>query len=165
MALTIAELAVGGGLLAISPMPGRGGTYQADLRDLLAFSPSLVLTMTTSEELASKEATTLPDDLAHHGILWLHLPIVDFGAPDAATSALWPEASVRAREVLAQGGKVLVHCMGGCGRSGMAVLRLMVEAGEEPAAALTRLRAVRHCAVETPEQYGWASAGGAEGAL
>ncbi len=157
MALTIAELALGGGVLAISPMPGRGGAYQADLRDLLGFGPELVLTMTTGEELASKGAATLPYDLAAQGIGWLHLPIADFGAPDAVTAGLWREASARAQEVLAQGGKVLVHCMGGCGRSGMATLRLMVEAGEDPAGALTRLRAVRPCAVETPEQYGWAS--------
>ncbi|MBL9053152.1 MAG: dual specificity protein phosphatase family protein, partial [Tabrizicola sp.] len=142
-----------------------GGAYQADLCDLLAFGPVLVLTMTTGEELVSKEADSLADDLARSGIQWLHLPIADFGAPGTATEALWPEASAKAREVLAQGEKVLIHCMGGCGRSGMAALRLMVEAGEEPVAALTRLRAVRPCAVETPEQYGWASAGGAEGAL
>lgn len=161
MALTIAELALGGGILALSPMPGRGGAYQADLRDLLCFGPALVLTMTTGEELASKEAETLPADLARNGVVWLHLPIVDFGAPDVATAALWPEASLRAREVLAKGGKVLVHCMGGCGRSGMVALRLMVEAGEEPSAALKRLRAVRPCAVEMPEQFEWAAAGGA----
>lgn len=165
MPLTTAELPLGGGVLAISPMPGRGGAYQADLRDLLAFGPALVLTMTTGAELASKGAETLPADLARNGIAWLHLPIADFGAPGAVTAALWPEASAKARGVLAKGGKVLVHCMGGCGRSGMAALRLMVETGEEPSAALTRLRAVRPCAVETPEQYGWASARGAEGAL
>lgn len=161
MPLTIADLPLGGGVLAISPMPGRNGTYQTDLRDLLAFRPRLVLTMTTGEELASKAAVTMPDDLARHDIDWLHLPIADFGAPDAATAALWPDASARAREVLAQGGKVLIHCMGGCGRSGTAALRLMVETGEDPAVALTRLRAVRPCAVETPEQYGWATGGGA----
>lgn len=160
MALTIAELALGGGILALSPMPGRGGAYQADLRDLLCFGPALVLTMTTGEELASKEAETLPADLARNGVVWLHLPIVDFGAPDVATAALWPEASLRAREVLAKGGKVLVHCMGGCGRSGMAVLRLMVEAGEAPHSALSRLRAARPCAVETEAQFDWAAGKG-----
>lgn len=161
MALTIAELPLGGGTLAICPMPGRGGAYQADLRDLLGFGPALVLTMTTGGELVSKEADRLPDDLARNGIVWLHLPIADFGAPDAATAALWPEASAKARAVLASGGKLLIHCMGGCGRSGMAALRLMVEAGEEPSAALKRLRAVRPCAVEMPEQFDWAAAGGA----
>ncbi len=160
MPLTIASLPVGGGELALCPMPGRGGAYGADLRDLLAHGPALVLTMTTMEEMAAKGAKDLPADLAAHGIGWLHLPVTDFGAPGAAVSAAWPAASARARAVLAGGGKVLVHCMGGCGRSGMAVLRLMVEAGEEPQAALSRLRAVRPCAVETEAQFDWAAGEG-----
>ncbi|SMY06745.1 hypothetical protein LOM8899_00875 [Flavimaricola marinus] len=60
------------------------------------------------------------------------------------------------RGLLGQGGKVLVHCFGGCGRSGMAVLRLMIEAGEDGATALTRLQELRPCAVETEAQRVWA---------
>jgi hypothetical protein len=41
----------------------------------------------------------------------------------------------------------------------MAVLRLMIEAGEEPGEALARLRAVRACAVETDAQLEWAEQG------
>jgi hypothetical protein len=41
----------------------------------------------------------------------------------------------------------------------MAVLRLMVECGEDPAQALARLRSVRPCAVETDAQLDWACAG------
>ena len=136
---------------------GRGGSYDADLADILRFSPDLVLSMTTAEELAAKGAATLAEDLARHGIAWAHLPIPDFGTPPEAVQHLWPETSARARALLAQGGRVLVHCMGGCGRSGMAVLRLMVEAGEAPEAALMRLRAVRPCAVETEAQFAWAA--------
>lgn len=164
MALVIAELPVGGGVLGIGPMPGRGGHYAAELSDLKAWGPGLALTMTTAAELAAKGAAGLPDDLAASGVDWLHLPIGDYGAPAGETRAAWPEASARARRVLAGGGKVWVHCMGGCGRSGTAALRLMVETGEEPAAALERLRAVRPCAVETPEQFQWAAAGADRGA-
>lgn len=159
MALVIAELKVGGGVLGIGPMPGRGGAYDADLADLLAWRPGLALTMTTAEELASKGADRMPRDLGAAGVDWLHLPISDYGAPTGETLAAWPEASARARDVLVGGGRVWVHCMGGCGRSGTAALRLMVEAGEEPSAALERLRAGRPCAVETPEQFQWAAAG------
>lgn len=157
MALTIASLPVGRGTLALSPMPGRGASYAADLADLLALGPALVLSMTTTEELAARGAGSLPADLARHGIAWRHLPIADFGAPDDQTAALWPAVAGQALAALASGGRVLVHCMGGCGRSGMAVLRLMVEAGEQPPAALARLRAVRPCAVETDAQYEWAA--------
>jgi hypothetical protein len=38
----------------------------------------------------------------------------------------------------------------------MVALRLMIECGESPPRALARLRAVRPCAVETPDQMQWA---------
>lgn len=157
--MVIAELAVGGGVLGIGPMPGRGGDYARDLAEVLAWGPGLVLTMTTLEELAAKAAADLPQDLGEAGVAWLHLPIADYGVPSGEALEAWPTASARAGAVLAVGGKVWVHCMGGCGRSGTAALRLMVEAGEDPRAALERLRAVRPCAVETPEQFEWAAAG------
>lgn len=163
--MVIAELAVGGGVLGIGPMPGRGGDYAADLADLLAWGPGLALTMTTAEEMAAKGAERMPQDLGAAGVTWLHLPIGDYGVPTEGTLAAWPQAAASARDVLAGGGRVWVHCMGGCGRSGTAALRLMVEAGEDPSAALERLRAVRPCAVETPEQFQWAASGAASGAL
>lgn len=163
--MVIAELAVGGGMLGIGPMPGRGGPYARDLAEVLAWGPGLALTMTTGEELAAKGAGGLGADLAAAGVAWLHLPIADYGAPTGATRAGWPAAASRALAVLAAGGRVWVHCMGGCGRSGTAALRLMVEAGEEPSAALARLRAVRPCAAETPEQFRWAARGAVNGAL
>jgi len=158
MPLTIASLPVAGGTLALSQMPGRGGNYKADLADLVTFAPALVITMTTMEELAAK-AATLPADLAGHNIQWLHLPIADFGVPEAETAAQWPKAAAQALTLLANQNRVLIHCMGGCGRSGMAALRLMVMAGEDPATALKRLRQTRPCAVETDAQFDWAKKG------
>jgi protein-tyrosine phosphatase len=159
MTLTIASLPVGGGTLALCPMPGRGGAYDADLRVVLGFGPGLVLSMTTAEEMSARSAARLGADLADHRVGWRHLPVADYGVPGADVDALWPGVVAETLAVLAGGGRVLVHCMGGCGRSGMVVLRLMLEAGEERQAALARLRAVRPCAVETDAQMGWAAQG------
>lgn len=154
----IADLDAGGGRLALCPMPGGAGDYAGDLAAVLLWSPQMVVTMTGAEELQGA-AGALGDDLARAGIVWRHLPVADFAAQSVALMLDWPRVSAEAREVLAAGGRVLVHCRGGCGRSGMAVLRLMVEAGEAPEAALARLRAVRPCAVETAAQYDWAARG------
>ncbi|WP_240335464.1 phosphatase domain-containing putative toxin [Pseudotabrizicola algicola] len=158
MTLEIAEIPALGGTLALCPMPGRQGDYAGDLATLLAWRPALVLTMTSRLELASKGAGSMPADLAAAGVAWRHLPVPDFGTPRADTAALWPQISSEARALLADGGRVLAHCMGGCGRSGMAVLRLLVDGGEDPETALPRLRAARRCAVETKAQQRWASA-------
>lgn len=153
----IAELPLGNGLLGIAPMPGRRGAYQADLTTILRWAAGLVLTMTTAEEMERAGITAFKDDLAAAGVAWRHLPIPDFGAPPPETAALWPDVSTKAHALLDGGGRVLAHCYGGCGRSGMALMRLMVEAGEDADPALERLRKSRPCAVETEDQLAWAA--------
>lgn len=152
----IHEVPVGRGLLAISPLPGRTRHYATDRERLLQWVPALVVSMTTLAELARKGAGGLPEDLQAVGIAWQHLPVDDYGVPGAEVDALWPEVSASACAHLEQGRRVLVHCFGGCGRSGMAALRLMIDAGEPEAEALNRLRASRPCAVETQAQMAWA---------
>lgn len=152
MRLTIAELAVGKGVLGISPCPGRAGFYEADLIAISHWKPSLVVTFVTAEEL-DRVGPTLGLDLKDAGIAWAHLPTPDYETPGDG----WGHISTVVHGELEDGHKILLHCMGGCGRSGSAALRLMIEAGEAPDHALARLRQSRPCAVETPEQFQWAS--------
>lgn len=152
----IFELKVAGGTLAIAPLPGRFGAYADDVKDLLGWGPDMVLSMTEPAEMARFASASLGPDLCRAGVIWHALPIRDFGAPGKMVLKAWPAVSAEARGLLAQDGRVLAHCAGGCGRSGMAVLRLMIEAGEKPEAALYRLRMARPCAVETEAQLFWA---------
>ena len=155
----IFALPVSEGILGIAPMPGRRGHYAEDFGHLRDWRPALVLSMATLPELARHGAGDLGADLQDTGTRWSHVPVVDFGVPSITEEDTWHEASRAALSALQGGGRVLIHCMGGCGRSGMAALRLMVEAGETPDAALARLRAVRPCAVETEDQLEWATQG------
>ena len=152
----VAEVKAGGGLIGLCPMPGRAGDYAGDLAAVLSWAPGLVVTMATAAELALG-AEALPADLAAAGIAWRHLPVADFAAESIALGDGWAGVSAEARGMLASGGRVLFHCLGGCGRSGMAALRLMVDCGEAPEAALARLRRARPCAIETDEQLRWAA--------
>lgn len=147
----IYALSVGTGSLAVCPLPGREGDYVGDLARVVAWGPDLVVSMTLLSEMGA--AGGLANDLEALGIAWRHLPVEDYGIPDATATA-----SVADIMVLANGQRALIHCYGGCGRSGMLALRLMIHAREPAAAALKRLRAVRPCAVETDEQLRWAMA-------
>ena len=148
----ILQLPAGGGWLGICPLP-----RAEDMKALMGWAPDLVLSMTEMREMVQLGAGDLGETLESAGITWHHLPIRDFGAPPVEVQAVWPAVSAQARGILAEGGKVLAHCRGGCGRSGMVLLRLMVELGEDPAEALERLREARPCAVETEGQRVWAS--------
>lgn len=157
-ALALSALSLGKGTLAIASMPGRGGDYAADLQLLHEFKPGFVITMVTEAELVAAGAPNFGSDIQSLGSRWAHVPVEDMGTPAAAAETAWVHASETARRALKGGGRVLVHCFGGCGRSGMAVLRLMIETGESADAALKRLRAVRPCALETDAQLAWAKA-------
>ena len=80
----------------------------------------------------------------------LHSPIEDFTAPSLSQLLeilQWIEARV------GEGKKVLIHCMGGLGRSGtVAVAWLIYSKKLSLREALRRVRSVRPGAVETPDQ-------------
>lgn len=145
-----AELAVGGGRLALSALPAGAG-LRADLEK---FHPDLVLSLTESHEMREAGAGDLPGWLAARGIAWAHVPVPDFAVPGAAPG--WAAVEARLVALLAGGGRLWLHCRAGLGRSGTVALRLMVAGGEASGPALARLRAVRPGAVETEAQRLWA---------
>ena len=155
----IFALPVSDGILAIAPLPGRGGHYAEDLAHLRDWKPALVISMTTPSEQVGQGLADLSADIQDSGTRWIHFPVPDMDVPGSNQDEDWHHASKVALSALQGGGRVLIHCFGGCGRSGMAALRLMIEAGESPDAALGRLRAIRPCAVETEEQMTWAQQG------
>jgi protein-tyrosine phosphatase len=101
----------------------------------------------------------LGNEVRRRGMDWLHLPIRDVGTPSAAFEAHWPLQSRRLRDLLDNGQNILVHCRGGLGRAGMISARLLVESGVEPDEAMTRVRAARPGAIETPRQEAWVRTG------
>lgn len=84
------------------------------------------------------------------GLEVLHSPIPDFTAPslEALLEILrWIGEKTR------EGKRVLIHCLGGSGRSGtVAVAWLMYSKGLPLREALYRVRSLRPTAVETPDQ-------------
>ena len=148
--LGIPTITAGAGRIGIMPLPD-----EESIQDIADWGATLVVSMTTPREMDGP----LAPHLAPRGIAWEHLPIVDFGAPQSDTQREWTRIAPAIIARIAAGEGVIVHCRGGCGRSGMIALRLLVEMGEQPEVALSRLRAVRPCAVETREQYDWAAAG------
>ncbi|NJE60276.1 dual specificity protein phosphatase family protein [Thermococcus sp. 21S7] len=92
------------------------------------------------------------DEWQKRGVEVFHSPVRDFSAP-ALEQLLeilrWIEARVE------EGKRVLIHCMGGLGRSGtVAVGWVMYSEGIPLRDALRRVRRVRPGAVEVDEQIG-----------
>lgn len=147
----IASIALGGGgAIGIAPLPR--DQHQAAIA---SWAPDAVLSLVEPGAPADLVGALC----AALGIAWYHAPIADFATPDDAFEAAWEETGPALRCILQGGGRVLVHCRGGLGRSGMIAARLLVELGEaEPEAAIRMVRAARPGAIETPGQEAHARA-------
>jgi hypothetical protein len=147
-----------GGRLALARLPGRTGALEADLGSIVDWAPRTVVSMTELDEAERYGAAGLGAGLEAVGIRHEIFPIRDFGTPETAETE-WPALAMRLHAVLDTGGGVLLHCLGGKGRSGMVALRLLVERGMKPAKALEAIRVARPGAVETAAQESWGVGG------
>lgn len=103
-------------------------------------------------ELKMLAVEHLPTVVESEGIRWFHLPIRDVSVPTAAFEQEWATKGAELREILSGGGRVLVHCKGGLGRSGIIAARLLVEFGMKPEAAIALVRKQRPGAIENAAQ-------------
>jgi len=160
--LRIAEVACGAGRIGITLCPGKvdpnamSGPMARDLAidvgAIAAWGARAVLTLLEDDELALLHVAALGETVVRDGMEWYHLPIRDRSVPDAAFEAQWATVGPHLEGIVRDGGRVLVHCRGGRGRSGTIVARMLVEAGASADDAIARVRAAREGAIETPEQ-------------
>jgi protein-tyrosine phosphatase len=148
-----------GGVIGVTFCPGKRDppwrwhrTLADDLARIAEWRPHAVVTLIEDHEFDLLGVRGLGDAVRALGIPWHHLPIPDVQPPDERFETAWHSAGPKLRDTLAGGGKVLVHCRGGCGRAGMVAARLLVELNEAPRDAVRRVRAARPCAIETPAQ-------------
>ncbi len=149
----------GGGRLGLTFCPGKrdiGGGWDrdldTDLGDLAGAGVELLVTLVEDHELTLLGVPDLGTRVQAHGMDWLHLPIVDVSVPSAAFESGWPVHGAHIVSRLSAGGFVVVHCRGGLGRAGTVAAWLLVELGESPEHAISRVRATRPGAIETDGQ-------------
>ena len=129
------DLAVGGVLLpgAAQALPASGVSHVVDMR----------------AEACDDEA-----ELAAAGLRFLSLPTLDHHAP---TQAQLDEGVAFAEAARRAGGRVLVHCEHGIGRSATLALCVLVHRGLEPLAAMRAAKNRRERVSPSPAQYeAWA---------
>jgi protein-tyrosine phosphatase len=164
--LRIAVVPVGAGLVGLTICPGKRGDsvygaswerdLDADVRVIREWGAAAVVTLIEDHEFEMLGVERLPKAVRDAGMEWHHLPIRDAQVPDTRFEAGWASAGARLGDRLRNGERVLVHCRGGLGRTGMVAARLLVEfAGATGQQALDIVREARPDSVETPEQEAW----------
>jgi len=159
------EVPVTGGLIGMTVCPGKDeyaglgippGPWKRDLdldlQVIFDWRTEVLVSLIEAFEFEVLRVSELPEKTRNLGIRWLHLPIVDVGIPDWRFEAQWDTAGKELRQVLVDGGRVVLHCRGGLGRTGMIAALLLVEFGLDPSAAIAAVRQARPGAIQTIEQ-------------
>jgi ADP-ribosyl-[dinitrogen reductase] hydrolase len=154
----------GGGSIGMTLCPGKRqpeaitGPWERGLADDFAVitqfaARHLVTLMETHELLAAQvPPETLAAAARASDMTWHHWPIADFTTPDEAFERLWRAEARALRDTLADGRRVLVHCRGGRGRSGLVAARFLIELGMAAPDAISAVRAAQPMAMETTAQ-------------
>jgi hypothetical protein len=114
------------------------------------YGAELVVSVMEAKELAALGIQSLSSALGARGIAWLHVPVVDGRAPQ--DDLAWMQALRLVRSRLLDGRTVVVHCMGGLGRTGTFVAAVLIAFGDSPASAIDQVRAARPGSIETRAQ-------------
>jgi ADP-ribosyl-[dinitrogen reductase] hydrolase len=160
--IRIDPLPVGNGLLGLTFCPGKrarslyGPPWDrdlgADLDAIRGWGASLIVTLMERSELDRFRVPDLPERASERGIGWVHLPIIDGDIPRAPFLSAWPAARADLLRRLDAGGRVLIHCRGGLGRTGVLAAMLLMERGAGAGEAIRRVRAARPGSVENERQ-------------
>ena len=125
---------------------------QLDIERIADSGITTVVSLIEWDEFASLGVESLGDTVTAAGMSWIHLPIRDRSIPDVEFEAAWREQGAVLQRRLADGERILLHCMGGLGRTGSIAGRLLIEQGEDPLLAIGRVRQARPGTIETDEQ-------------
>lgn len=156
-----------GGLIGMTLCPGKkdkgiiSGPWDRDLdmdlEVIRKWGAEALVCLVENFELDFLHVPDLPERTVAYGIRWYHLPITDLCAPDDDFEIAWKQAGEELRRILLDGGRIVIHCRGGLGRTGTVAARLLVEFEVEPGEAIQLVRKARVGAIQTSSQedYVW----------
>lgn len=152
----------GGGDIGMTLCPGKrgdsiGGHYwqrdlATDLGAILRWGAKVLVTAMEADELEVLGVANLGKSAMEMGLSWLHVPITDGDIPDQRFYESWPVTAPKLLQYLVSRNRIVIHCRGGLGRTGMVACFLLIEAGFTPPEAIISVRRARPGTVETSAQ-------------
>jgi ADP-ribosyl-[dinitrogen reductase] hydrolase len=123
-----------------------------DLQAIRDWGAGALVSLIEGHEFNLLGVPDLPAKVRSLGIIWSHLPIVDLEVPDWRFEEKWEKVGTKVSSILGNGGRIVLHCRAGLGRTGTIAARLLVEFGMDPRAAIAKVRQARPGAIQTREQ-------------
>jgi ADP-ribosyl-[dinitrogen reductase] hydrolase len=162
--LIINEIQVPGctGIIGITFCPGKKDCHShtgiwdrdldADMSAIKGWGTSSLVTLMEDHEFQQLGVRLLPFKAREHHLNWFHLPIRDVSIPDIRFHERWLGIGMCLMDSLKEGGRVVIHCRGGLGRSGIVAALLLIEASLDSRSAVDSVREARSGAIETIQQ-------------
>ena len=158
--LRIDELKIPGvtGTIGLTFCPGKKGPSSygdyvwdrdlaMDTHSVALWRPDIWLNLMEPQEMIQWGVQALPTSAAQVA-KYFNLPIRDTREPGKRFATGWLEVGPAIHACLRAGGRVLIHCRGGLGRTGTVAAQLLVEFGEQPMAAIRAVRRARKSSIE-----------------
>jgi ADP-ribosyl-[dinitrogen reductase] hydrolase len=148
----------GEGCLGLTICPGKKDSYKwnrnldEDLSIIRKWGASTVVTLIEAHEFELLKVNRLGEAVRELGMRWIHLAIRDVDVPNQRFEQEWIVAGSEIHRRIRAGEKILIHCRGGLGRTGLVAGLILVERGSEPSNAIRQVRAARRGAIETVAQ-------------
>lgn len=162
-ALQISTLPVpGAGSIGITHCPGRRHvdahgrpwrrSLQVDLAAITSWGAVAIVSLVESQEFAQLGVPDFSNQVRASGLRWFHMAIPNMSPPGTPFNQAWMAHGHDILEILAKGDRLIVHCAGGLGRTGMIAAKLMTTFGMPPEDAMRLVRKHRPGSIETIEQ-------------
>ena len=162
--IRIDDVAVPGttGAIGMTFCPGKvqknplsGGSWERDLgmdmRAIEAWGAKALVSLMEEHEFEELLVSDLPMFVPQK-MQYFRLPIPDGGVPGIEWEREWEKTAPILWKLLMNGQKIVIHCKGGLGRTGLLAARLLVEFGLPPEDAMKAVRKARPGAIETRNQ-------------
>lgn len=147
----------GGGTIGMVHCPGRCTApwrrdLNADLAAIVAWRADHLISLVEVHEFANLGVPGFVKAVGGAGIEWHHLPVGDMQVPDGVFAQAWRTSGPRILDSLRSGGRVVLHCAAGLGRTGTIAAKLLMAHGVPADAAISQVRRARPGTIETADQ-------------
>jgi protein-tyrosine phosphatase len=130
--------------LIFTPCPGtKGVALNESIEQLKSQGATVVVTAINEQEMAKKSVSDLGEQVEAAGLTWVHLPIEDDCAPEDDFVAAWNANSATIKNAIDNNEKVVMHCMGGSGRTGLLAANLLLDRGWNLDEIISKVQALR----------------------
>ena len=149
------------GKIFLTCFPGRNGEkfffdegiFLEELNNFSSQNSSTIVTFVEDKEIENLcDKKFFVRKIYSHNLKWIHMPIIDLKSPDQKFMDKWLTTKILLKNDLIEGKNIILHCMGGKGRSGTIAAILLIEFGQKHKEVIEIVREKRKGAIETKEQ-------------